>query len=96
MSDHDSTGTNLPREEAPLRVRHDGKVPAVLGAQAGDAVGGAVGVERVGLGRVVGVVDEPIMSFRDYLFIQVKVQNTTLLLSTDGATEPDGIDNRSR
>lgn len=53
-------GTNLPREEAPLRVRHDGQVPAVLGAQAGDAVGRAVGVERVGLGRAVGVVHEPV------------------------------------
>jgi len=51
--------TDLPREEAPLRVGHDGEVPAVLGAQAGDAVGGAVGVEGIGLGGAVAVVHEP-------------------------------------
>lgn len=61
--DHGSIGTNLPREEAPLRVRHDSEVAAVLGAQAGDAVGRAIGVERVRLGRAVGVVHEPAVSY---------------------------------
>lgn len=65
-SPHEPVGTSegtphLPREEAPLRVRHDGEVAAVLGAQAGDAVGRAVGVERVGLRRAVGVVHEPVV-----------------------------------
>lgn len=58
-------GANLPLEEATLRVRHDGKVATVLGAQPGDAVGRAVGVERVGLGRAVGVVNEPVFRSQD-------------------------------
>mmetsp|Transcript_7001 Transcript_7001/g.16331 ORF Transcript_7001/g.16331 Transcript_7001/m.16331 type:complete len:681 (-) Transcript_7001:1870-3912(-) len=49
----------LPAEEAALRVRHHREVAAVLGAESGDAVHRAVGVERVRLGDVQIVVDVP-------------------------------------
>lgn len=60
-----NNGADLPREEAALRVRHHGEVTAVLRAEAGDAVGRAVGVERIRFGGTVGVIDEPVNSTRD-------------------------------
>lgn len=39
--------THLPLEEAPLRVWHEGEVPATGRAQGCDAVRGPVGVARV-------------------------------------------------
>lgn len=47
----------LPAQGAALRVRHHGQVPPVLGAEPGDALRGAVGVERVLLGGPALVVD---------------------------------------
>mmetsp|Transcript_9230 Transcript_9230/g.24895 ORF Transcript_9230/g.24895 Transcript_9230/m.24895 type:complete len:446 (-) Transcript_9230:929-2266(-) len=50
----------LPHQECPLRVRHHGQVPAIRGAQGGDAIRGSVGIERIGLrrgARWVGVPD---------------------------------------
>eukprot|EP00962_Isochrysis_galbana_P010271 scaffold2835_cov105-Isochrysis_galbana.AAC.16 len=49
----------LPRQEAALRVRHHGEVPSVGRAERRDAVGGAVGVVRVGLGDGDVVVHIP-------------------------------------
>mmetsp|Transcript_630 Transcript_630/g.2491 ORF Transcript_630/g.2491 Transcript_630/m.2491 type:complete len:491 (+) Transcript_630:634-2106(+) len=46
----------LPRRDAALGVRHDGEVPAVGGAEARDAVGRAVGAERVRRRDVAGVI----------------------------------------
>lgn len=49
---------HLPREEATLRVRHDSQVPSVFGTEPSDAIRGAVGIERVGFGGIIGIVDE--------------------------------------
>mmetsp|Transcript_16589 Transcript_16589/g.51604 ORF Transcript_16589/g.51604 Transcript_16589/m.51604 type:complete len:822 (-) Transcript_16589:1487-3952(-) len=46
----------LPLDEAALRVGHERKMAAVLGAEGGDAMRRTIRVERIRLGRHVGVV----------------------------------------
>mmetsp|Transcript_18683 Transcript_18683/g.62975 ORF Transcript_18683/g.62975 Transcript_18683/m.62975 type:complete len:440 (-) Transcript_18683:117-1436(-) len=54
----------LPLDEAALRVRHHGEVAPVGRAEGSDALGGAVGVVRVLLRHLAGVVDVPERSLR--------------------------------